>query len=90
MEQKEERLARGISAFSRREILRLIADKKMTVTEIAEKTNQSVSLASRHLKLLYDLGFLNVKVSYPNKLYSIKVKDLKELLDIYDKVIKKL
>jgi DNA-binding transcriptional ArsR family regulator len=90
MEQKEERLARGISAFSRREILRLIMDKELTVKDIAAKTKMSVSLASRHLKLLYDLGFLNVKVSYPNKYYSIKVKDLKELLDVYDKVIKKI
>ena len=55
MELKEERLSRAISAFSRRQILRLLVDKEMTVKEVAEKTGQSVSLASRHLKLLYDL-----------------------------------
>ncbi|MBT4650950.1 winged helix-turn-helix transcriptional regulator [Candidatus Woesearchaeota archaeon] len=90
MELKEERLSRAISAFSRRQILRLLVDKEMTVKEVAEKTGQSVSLASRHLKLLYDLGFLNVRKEFPNKFYSLKIKELKGLLDIYDKVISKI
>ncbi len=90
MEQKEEKLSRAISAYSRRQILRLISDKELTVKDIAAKTNMSVSLASRHLKMLYDLGFLNVKKKYPYKYYSLKIKDLKNLLDLYDKVITKL
>ena len=90
MELKEERLSRAISAFSRRQILRLIADTEMTVKDIAESTEMSVSLASRHLKLLYDLGFLNVRKEFPNKFYSLKVKELKGLLELYDKVIKKI
>ncbi|MBI2662034.1 helix-turn-helix transcriptional regulator [Candidatus Woesearchaeota archaeon] len=90
MELVEEKLARAISAFSRREILRLLADQELTVTEIAEQTTMSVSLASRHLKMLYDLGFLAVKAQFPNKFYSLKVKELKELLVVYDKVITKL
>ena len=90
MELKEEKLSRAISAFSRRQILRLIADTEMTVKDIAESTEMSVSLASRHLKLLYDLGFLNVRKEFPNKFYSLKVKELKGLLELYDKVIKKI
>ena len=90
MEINEERLARGISAYSRRKILRLISDKELTVKEIASTTKMSVSLASRHLKLLYDLGFLKVRIKYPHKFYTLKVKDLKELLIIYDRVVKKI
>ena len=90
MEQKEEKLSRAISAYSRRQILRLLAEKELTVKEIAASTKMSVSLASRHLKLLYDLGFLNVRKVYPNKFYSLKVKELKALLDVYDKVINKI
>ncbi len=86
----EERLSRAISASSRRQILRLLTENELTVKDIAEKTNQSVSLASRHLKLLHDLGFLNVKKVTPYKFYSLKFKELTELLTIYDKVIKKL
>jgi len=90
MELKEEKLSRAISAFSRRQILRLLADQELNVKEIAETTAQSVSLASRHLKLLYDLGFLAVRTEFPHKFYSLKIKEMKQLLIIYDKVINKI
>ena len=90
MELKEEKLSRAISAFSRRQILRLLADKELTVKEIASQTKQSVSLASRHLKMLYDLGFLTVRKQYPHKYYSLKIKELTQLLELYDKVITKI
>ncbi|MBT5022002.1 winged helix-turn-helix transcriptional regulator [Candidatus Woesearchaeota archaeon] len=90
MEQKEEKLSRAISAFSRRQILRLLEKQELSVKDIAQKTNLSVSLTSRHLKLLYDLGFLNMRKEFPNKFYSLKFKELSSLLDAYDKVIKKL
>ncbi len=90
MEQKEENLSRAISAYPRRQILRLLAEKDLTVREIAQQVNLSDSLASRHLKLLYDLGFLNMIKKYPYKYYSLKYKELKSLLEIYDKVIEKL
>ncbi|MBR9683485.1 winged helix-turn-helix transcriptional regulator [Candidatus Woesearchaeota archaeon] len=90
MEYKEEKLSRAISASSRRKILRLISNKERTVKEISELTGMSVSLASRHLKMLYDLGFLNVRVKFPFKFYSLKIKDIVGLLNAYDKVISKL
>ena len=90
MEYQEEKLARAISASSRRKILRLICKKERTVKEVSELTGMSVSLASRHLKLLYDLGFLNVRVKFPNKFYSLKIKELDQLLNVYDKVVNKL
>ena len=90
MDQKEERLSRAISAASRRQILRLLADQELTVKEIAELTDMSVSLASRHLSFLYDLGLLNMRKKFPNKFYSLKIKKLKSLLKIYDEVIEKL
>ncbi|GAG53245.1 unnamed protein product, partial [marine sediment metagenome] len=69
---------------------RLLFTGEKTVKEISKLTQMSVSLASRHLKMLHDLGFLNVRVKFPNKFYSLKIKDLKGLLDAYDKVIGKL
>lgn len=90
MEQQEEKLSRAISAYSRRQILHLLAVEPMTVKDIAHQTKMSVSLASRHLKLLYDLGFLNTEKKYPFKYYSLKIKELQNLLQIYDKVIQKL
>ena len=90
MDLPEEKLARALSASSRRQLLRLIAEKELTVKELAAKTNQSVSLASRHLKFLYDLGFLNVVKKAPRKFYSLKIKELKGLLEHYDGVIRRL
>ena len=90
MEYREEKLSRAISASSRRQILRLLSEKEFTVKEIASKTQMSVSLASRHLKMLYDLGFLSVRKKFPNKFYSLKVKELKGLLVSYDSTLKNL
>jgi DNA-binding transcriptional ArsR family regulator len=90
LEVKEEKLSRAISALSRRQILRILANQESTVKEVAEKTQQSVSLASRHLKLLYDLGFLNVRKVFPNKFYSLKFPELKHLLKNYEQTIAEL
>lgn len=87
---KEEKLSRAINASSRRQILRLLTKKELTVKEISLQTQMSVSLASRHLKMLYDLGFLIVRKKFPNKFYSLKVQELKALLKIYDEVIKEI
>ena len=86
----EENLSRAINAYSRRKILKLISNKELSVKEIANNTKMSVSLASRHLKLLYDLGFLQVRKNFPNKFYSLKIKSLQDLLTNYDKIITKL
>ncbi len=90
MELQEEKLSRAISAYSRRQILRLLANQELTVNEIAKQTNMSKSLASRHLKLLYDLGFLSARKEFPHKYYTLKIKELSALLELYDKVITKL
>ena len=84
MELREEKLSRAISASSRRKILHLLSEKEFTVKEIASITQMSASLASRHLKMLYDLGFVLVRKKFPNKFYSLKVKELKDLLESYD------
>ena len=89
MEQREEKLSRGISALSRRKILRSLVNKELTVKEISQKNKMSVSLASRHLKLLYDLGFLKVRKEFPYKYYSLKISKLKELLEVYEIIVKR-
>jgi len=87
---EEEKLARAISALSRRKVLRLLSDKEMVVKDIAEELSMSISLTSRHLKLLYDLGFLKARRQHPFKYYSLKIKKIKDLLIVYDKVLEKL
>ncbi len=87
---KEERLARALSAASRREILRLLAEKEHTVKEIASATGMSMSLASKHLTLLHDLGLVEVRREAIYKHYSLRIKELEELLKAYEKVMEKL
>lgn len=89
-EQKEENLSRALSAGSRRQILRLLAKKNRTVKEIATQTKMSMSLVSRHLTLLHDLGLLEVRKELPYKYYSLKIKGLNHLLEVYDQVMEKL
>jgi len=87
---KEEKLARAISAYTRRQILRLLVNKEMTVQQIAIKSELSMSLTSRHLTLLYDLGFVSVRKKSPYKYYSLKIQKITDLLNAYDLVLKKL
>jgi len=88
--EKEEIISRALSAGTRRRILRLLSEKELNVKDISEKTGMSMSLTSRHLTFLSDLGLLNVRKESPFKFYSIKLKDVKELLVLYDRVIGKL
>ncbi len=87
----DEKLARAIRSKTRREILQILCDvESMSVIHFREKLNISESTASRHLKLLYDLGFLEFKNEFPLKLYSLKIKEFKKFFQIYDEITQKL
>jgi DNA-binding transcriptional ArsR family regulator len=83
----DEKLARAIRARSRRNILKILCTKKRaSVHEIAYELGLSESLASRHLKMLYDLGLIDNTYEPPEKFYFLKIKELKQLFNAYDKV----
>lgn len=87
----DEKLARAIRSRIRRDILHILYQKEsVSVHEIAKKLNLSESSASKHLKLLYDLGFVNFENQPPEKFYFLKIKEIKELLEVYDKIVKRL
>jgi len=86
----EENLARVLNATQRRMVLRLLANNELTVGELASQTKMSMSLASRHLKLAHDLGFLQVRKVAPQKYYSLALEPLKQLIINYDLVLKEL
>ena len=87
MPSKDEMLSKAISFSSRRNILRLLFKNKQTVTNISKSMNISTSLASKHLTLLDYLGIVKAKIKSPEKYYSIKLKGIKNLLKIYDKLL---
>ena len=87
----DEKLARALRAQIRREILHVLCQKeKMSVHEIKDKLNITESTASRHLKLLYDLGILEFEKKPPEKYYFLKFNEIKELLEIYDRIVEKM
>jgi len=87
----DEKLARAIRARSRRKILKILCNQRSaSVHEIADKLDMSESLASRHLKLLYDLRLLEQEYKPPERFYFLKIKKLKQLFKVYDEVTKEI
>ena len=87
----DEKLARAIRAQVRRDILHLLCqNEKMSVHQIKDKLNVTESTASRHLKQLYDLGTVEFEKDPPEKFYFLKIKEMKEFLVIYDKIVEKM
>ena len=39
---------------------------------------------------MYDLGFVNFDNKPPEKLYFLKIKEIRELFKVYDKIVEKL
>ena len=64
--------------------------EKMSVHEIADEFDLTESSASRHLKLLYDLGLLDYEKKPPEKFYFLKIDEIKEMFEVYNKVASKL
>lgn len=87
----DEKLARAIRSQVRRNILKeLLARKDVSVHAFAEKYGISESCASKHFGLLYDLGFLGFIEKPPEKLYTLKIKEVRALLEAYGKVVQRL
>ena len=87
----DEKLARAIRSSKRREILQILCEQnKVSVHEIADKLKITESSASRHLKLLFDLGFLEFEDKAREKFYSLKIKELKDFFEAYNNIVKKM
>jgi DNA-binding transcriptional ArsR family regulator len=63
---------------------------KISVHEIANKLNITESSASKHLKLLYDLGIVDFENKPPEKFYSLKIKEITDLFKVYNNIVKKM
>jgi len=87
----DEKLAKAIGTKTRRDILHILCKKKrVSVHEIADTLEISESTASKNLKLLYYLGFLDYKLVHPEKFYVLKINEIGDLLIAFDRVVKKL
>ncbi len=87
----DEKLARAIRSRKRRNILQMLCEtEKMSVHEIADRLDLTESSASKHLKLLYDLGLVEYEKEPPEKFYFLKIDEIKDMFEIYNKVAEKI
>jgi len=87
----DEKLAKAIQSKVRRDILHILyRNKKVSVHEISKSLSITESSASKHLKLLYYLGFVDFESKHPEKFYYLKIKEIRDLFDVYDKIVKKM
>ncbi len=87
----DEKLARAIRSKIRRDILHILSEQeKEPVHTLANELDITESSASKHLKLLHDLGLLEYQDEGKERFYSLRIKEVKDLLRTYDRVIKKL
>jgi len=87
----DEKLARAIRSRIRREVLHILNKKeRASVHEIATELEITESSASKHLKLLYDLGFVDFEEKHPEKFYFLSIQEIRELFRVYDKIVAKM
>lgn len=86
----DEKLARALGSRVRRDMIHALMKKELSVHEIAEKFDIGEVNSSKHLKKLYDLGILNTRQEGRSRYYSIKIKELANLVKWYDVVASKI
>lgn len=70
----------------RRAMLRLARDGERTATELAEAAGLSPSAASAHLKLLREVGLLQMRVDARRRLYQVDFERLNQVRAVLDEV----
>jgi DNA-binding transcriptional ArsR family regulator len=76
----------AISHPGRRAMLRLVLDRELPVSELAERVGVSQPAASQHLKVLRDAGLVRGRVDGRRRLYRVDGDGLERLrseLDAY-------
>jgi DNA-binding transcriptional ArsR family regulator len=69
----------AISHPGRRAMLRLVLDRELPVSELAERIGMSQPAASQHLKVLRDAGLVRGRVDGRRRLYQVDLQGLERL-----------
>jgi DNA-binding transcriptional ArsR family regulator len=76
----------AIAHPGRRAMLRLVLDRELPVSELAQRIGLSQPAASQHLKILRDAGLVRGRVDGRRRLYQVDLEGLERLrreLDAY-------
>ncbi len=80
-----EKLFSVLADRNRLSMLALLSERSMTVTEIYTSLGIEQSLASHHLRLLKECGFVRCRVSGKNRVYSINRKTVFPVIKIMER-----
>jgi DNA-binding transcriptional ArsR family regulator len=69
----------AIAHPGRRAILRLVLDRELPVSELADRVGVSQPAASQHLKVLRDAGLVQGRVDGRRRLYRVDPEGLEQL-----------
>src|SRR6266511_6398373 len=69
----------AISHPGRRAMLRLVLDRELPVSELAERVGVSQPAASQHLKVLRDAGLIRGRMDGQRRLYQVDLHGLRRL-----------
>ncbi|GDX87775.1 transcriptional regulator [Gemmatimonadota bacterium] len=73
---------RALGEPARLQILDVLRDGELTVTDIVERTSLSQANASRHLRQLHDLAFVSRRKDGLHVHYSIKDRKVYQMCDL--------
>jgi DNA-binding transcriptional ArsR family regulator len=78
----------AIADVSRREILHLLSKNDLTINSLAENFEMSRPAVSKHIKILYQAGFISIKDSGRERICALKkdgFKDMQSWINFFDK-----
>lgn len=76
---------RAIAHPVRRQILRLVSERELSSSELAEQCELSRPAASQHLRALRDADLVAVRSSGGSRLYRTRVERLEEVVAAVDR-----
>lgn len=80
---------KAFSNQTRLEIIQLLRNKPLTVTEICSKTGFEQSRVSHNLKCLENCGFVKVTPNGNFRKYELDTETIVPIVDLFEKHIKK-
>ncbi len=75
---------RALADPTRRDILHLLADRDMTIAQVAENFQMTRAAVKKHLSILNDGGLICVRSDGRTKINSINVDGIKQVFNWFD------
>ncbi|HOK40458.1 MAG TPA: metalloregulator ArsR/SmtB family transcription factor [bacterium] len=81
------RLFKCLSNGTRYRILKLLKERSYSVGELSSILNKESQNISQHLKVLKDLNLVSYATEWKNVIYSLKNKEVNEIIEIAYRIL---